>query len=48
MDKILSWLGEQVPALFKEYGWQASLAVIASVTLLALLVMVVAKLVGLP
>lgn len=35
----MAWLGEQVPALFRAYGWRAALVVLvvaAAVVLLAL------------
>lgn len=36
IDKILTWLGVQIPALFTKYGWQASLIVIVVAVVLAL------------
>lgn len=46
IDKVLNWFGVQIPALFAKYGWQASLAVIVVIVLLALGTVVVLRYLG--
>ena len=40
LDRILTWLGEQLPQFVKEHGWQAALIVTSVLVGLALLFIV--------